>query len=276
MLSFFNQGWVGIVSGILISLVIFLASRRRAVPKAAISSSHELTWNNVPGLPKGFELNFNGKQIPRISRGLCRFWNDGSDTLSGELVPLNDKLRLVIPDGEFLLAGTPKVSNAINQCEAQIDETDRRIVHFKFDYLDPKDGAVIGFLHSSTTAIPKLMGTIKGHKIKISEDFRNAQGQFLGPKARRIFKFLPVGLIIVGAMFVITAALPERYLTFETQRTATDAAPLTQAKPHLDRTVFLIVGATYIIGAGVIFWTTRRKHPKSLDFGKAISPVKKK
>lgn len=268
MIDFLNQGWVGIAIGVMASVVTYLLSRRRAVPKATIVASHELTWNDSTDLPEGFELTFLNKKIPHICRGLVRFWNGGNETLQGSSVPSHDRIRLTISDGEFLVVGLPKASNPVNLCQFEVDPQDPKTAYFTFDFLDPNEGAVLGFLHTSKTAAPELKGTIKGHKIQILEHrIQSKARQRMNRRVRMFKKGLPIGLILAGVLLFGLAILPkESFERFAILSEKTRAERLHDSDVAI-RLGGMLGGASYILIGGVYLWARRRKHPKSLDFG---------
>jgi len=250
---------------VVIALIAYYAGQRRPRPRAAITASHELTWANSHKLPTGFELKFLGRDIPHISRGLLRFWNAGSETLSKDLVPPQDKIRLCLTDGEFLLAGITRVSNPVNECRASIDVADPKAINFEFDFLDPGQGAVVGFLHTSSTAIPTLRGTIKGHKIQLvqSSDPTSRQSKFRRrfSSFERTFAWVS---IVVGAISIALIALPNEYLL---SWRVTSNRPISSdlLGAVLDKTFFAILGSTYLLLGAILLWRRRRRFPKSLE-----------
>jgi hypothetical protein len=263
--GFFNQGWVGIAIGSILSIGTYIKSMRRAAPKVTINASHELTWADSIDLPPGLELKFRNKSIPHIARGVVRFWNGGNETLEGNLVPKQDKLSLTIPDGEFLLVAIPKTTNSANKCEIQIDANDKRVAYFNFDFLDPDEGAVIGFLHSSKTAAPEFKGTIKGHKIKILEQkIQSKARQRLYQRFQSIKKFIPYPLLLSGSVLLAASLLPnESLLALRTflRPNAENIKEFGQA----GRSIYAIAGFGYLVFGVSLIWKKRKKHPKSLD-----------
>lgn len=265
--GFLNQGWVGIAIGTIVSLGTYIKSMRRAAPKATIHASHELTWVDSIDLPPGLELKFREKSIPHIARGVIRFWNGGNETLEGNLVPQQDRLKLTIPDGEFLLVAIPKTTNPANKCEIQIDAIDKRVANFSFDFLDPGEGTVIGVLHSSKTAAPELKGTIKGHKIKILEQkIQTKARQRLNQRFELLKQYTPYPFLLAGIILLAAPILTnESLLTLLIPKAET-----TQEYRQADPLVYALVGLSYFLIGASLIWTKRRKHPKSLDY-----PVKK-
>lgn len=271
MIDFLNQGWVSLTVGLVVAAIAFFAARRRADPKATIQAFHELTWNKSHQLPVGFELKFRNKTIPCISRGIFRFWNAGSETLSHDLVPQHDRLRLVIPDGEFLAAVIARESNNVNRFKVEIDSKNSRVVNVSFDFLDPSEGATVGFLHSSSTATPILSGTIKGHKIKIIDhSVTGEKNPGISRIKRHLSRTLPIPIIAAGFFLLGITAIPAQYIT--SLRSAikwNESFSTSQAKEPIATLYLAVGGASYILLGGAILWRRRRKHPKSLDWPKA-------
>ena len=263
MLSFFNQGWVGIAIGCALGLILFFLGRRRAVPRVSITASHELTWGNSPNVPPGFALQFRGKNIDRVSRGVFRFWNDGSDTLTSDLISKHDPLKLVLEDGEFLLAGVTRETNKTNQFTVSIDPADPKIVNFTFDYVDPKEGVAIGFLHSSNVSMPKFSGTIKGHKPKVLLNKRS-KVRPLARSKRRIVKVLPWVMVGLGAMTLAMVLAPPSWPFSVTNMLAASSKP-TNLDEIFIRSMLWVISLTYGGLGCVTLWRITQRHPKSLD-----------
>jgi hypothetical protein len=269
MIDFLNQGWVGVLIGSLFSLASLYYGFRRAVPKATIEASHELTWGNSPKLPSGFELTFHGQKIPTISRGVLRIWNSGNETLGGELVPSHDQLRIEIPDGEFLLVATIKETNPVNKFTIEIDAQDPKVAILEFDFLDPTDGVVVAFLHSSMQAVPKIKGTIKGHKLKLVAEIVRNKKKSAPELVKKLRRFLPIFVILIGLTFIIFGLLSqETVLDFENFLKSIFRLLDKDVVADTQKITYGIVGISYIVLGSVTLWKRKRKHPKSLDWGK--------
>jgi LPXTG-motif cell wall-anchored protein len=269
MIDFLNQGWVGIVIGSLFSLASLYYGFRRAAPKATIEASHELTWGSSPKLPSGFELTFRGQKIPTISRGISRIWNSGNETLGGELVPAHDQLRIEIPDGEFLLVATLKETNPVNKFTIKIDPKNPKVAFLAFDFLDPTDGVVVAFLHSSMQAVPKIKGTIKGHKLKLVAEIVRNKKKKVPQLIQKLRRFFPIFAILVGLTFTIFSLLPqETVLSFEDFVKST-ARPIKKDVFAVTQNIaYGVVGISYMALGGLALWKRKKKHPKNLDWQK--------
>lgn len=269
MLAFLNQGWVSLLVAVFLSIVTFYAARRRAAPKAVIETSHELTWATSHQLPPGFELKFHGQPIPRISRGILRFWNGGSGTLSGDLIPQQGRLCLKLTDGKFLSTGIPLCSNSVNKFEASVDPNDPQTLHFSFDFLDPGEGAVVAFLHTSTVSTPTLQGSIKGHRINTLDNSASGKiNPLIKRFKRQLFWTIPYSLITVGAVLFAVATLTDDFRLINVRKFLkfNDVPiPAAQIAPP-PRTPLLLGGISYLLIGGGILWVRRRKYPKSLQW----------
>lgn len=269
MIDFLNQGWVGILIGSLFSLASLYYGFRRAVPKATIEASHELTWGNSPKLPSGFELTFQGQKIPTISRGILRIWNSGNETLGGELVPSHDRLRIEIPDGKFLLVATTKETNPVNKFTIKIDAQDPKVAILEFDFLDPTDGAVVAFLHSSKQAVPKIKGTIKGHKLKLVAEIVRNKKKTAPEFVKKFRQFMPIFIIFMGIAFMTFAVLSqETVMDFQNFLRSIFRPVDKDVVAIAQKITYGISGFIYIGLGAFVLWKRKRKHPKSLDWHK--------
>lgn len=266
IVSFLNQGWVGIVIGVALTVAAFFASRKRAKPCAHLIASHELAWAGSPQLPPGIGLQFRTEEIPRIARGVFRFWNSGSEALESQKVSSADPLRLEIPDGKFLLVSIWKTTKDASLFKVEIDEDDPRIARVTFDFIDPKDGVAIGFLHTSTYTFPTLKGTIKGHPIALAKPnsgaLRRAIRRIIGP---RFFRTLSIVMIVIALVFMTASLFSASQLEALRNIVIPDKVLTAQEKAREFRVAMGFAGALYLATGCLILWRSRRGYPKTLE-----------
>lgn len=262
VITFLNQGWVSLIWGVVLTYIGYRLGRRRAAPRALITASRELTWGSLDALPQGIELKFKGRDIPRISRGLIRVWNGGSETLMGTTVAPTDPVRIEIEDGEFLLCQLLKASNPASRCEIQPTSADPKAFTITFDFLDPNDGMLVGFLHTATVAEPELRGTLRGHPFKVERGRTWAYGldRVVLP-FRDLKKRFPFIILAAGVLILSMSLLPESWIG-----KLRNSDVVAQQPNRPSRFFFASAGAAYIGIAGFLIWARRRKYPKSLEF----------
>lgn len=259
VLQFLNQGWLSLVFTAVMTYVGYWLGSRRARPRALIEASHELTWSGSSTIPEGFEVRFSGQPVPRIARGVCRFWNGGSGTLLGDEVAHNDRLRLTIPDGEFLAFGLITQSSAANSCAVERDPADPRSLYLSFEFLDANQGLMVFFLHTSTGAVPRLAGTVRGHRISVVERRRGPQSVVERVrKLRRFTKHAPLAAAVVGVVAMMLALIPAPFSQFPAlDKSATTLIPV--------RVLLASVGVLYLGLGGFAYWIGRKPYPKALN-----------
>lgn len=150
--EFFSQWWVG-ASLAIVSVVLGIVGVFSY--KFGVRSSkpvyQEIALRLIGGdyaLPNGVKVIYNDKTVERLTKLIIVFWNDGSAVLDKNDIAESDPLKLSF-DGEVLDARLLRQTKSVNQFRVTLDETYNNLANITFDYLDPKDGAVIEILHTS-------------------------------------------------------------------------------------------------------------------------------
>lgn len=262
-LDVLSPGWVGsIISlvGIITAAVTYTLTRQRTRFAYCHAGERLLGLLNY-GLPSEVTVQFCGQNIPRLTRTLLVFWNDGEKTIPGEDIVASDPLRLELETEDQVLAATIlKVTREVCHTAVSIDISRKNIVELKFQFLDSGDGAVVEVLHTSKNAHPTLLGTIRG----LPDGFKNL-GPILGRNFVRRSRWpLPaspnrLGWVVVGVGIAI--AVTSQVITGEG---ATNAC--LQTIPV--RFGFTIGAAFYAVLGGILILSTRRRYPKTLHIEK--------
>ncbi|MBD9531258.1 hypothetical protein [Comamonas terrigena] len=115
------------------------------------------------GLPKDVTVQHQGANIPRLTRTLIAFWNNGEKSIVGDDIVATDRLRVRFPDGSQVLAATV-VKQTRDVCQVEASQTLGKPaeVALSFAFLDADDGAIVEILHTSEKSHGKIFGTIKG------------------------------------------------------------------------------------------------------------------
>lgn len=161
-MEIFSQGWVGTAIGaigVALAIIFHLKSRHR--PGLAFAA-HDVSVIGRGGaaFPDDVEVRFGGAVVPQLTSTMVFVWNSGNRTLIGKNVVEADPLRVVLPEGSRVLKCEVGVTNRrfngwrTGPCESGS-------VSVGFDYLDPRDGAVIAVLHTGGLGQCTLVGTLR-------------------------------------------------------------------------------------------------------------------
>ena len=270
--NFFNQGWVGSLIGligiVLGGLGIFSYKISKSIPKPAYQrNSFQLIGKEEDNLPDEVEVTFKGKPVNRLTKTKLIFWNAGTEVVEGSNIVGSDPVSILFPDGTNILSFKilKRTREVNNFCIKRIQDRNN-VLRIDFDYLDPKDGAVVEILHDSENRYPQITGTIKG----ISKCFTDL-GRFYEARpikmkgARRIFigdpKIIFYIAMTIGIGFTLFGILPEEIRQhFEALFTNENGKSLT-ATPEF----FIIFGLFYTAMPASILWSRRKKYPKNLE-----------
>lgn len=160
LFAWLNQGWTGIVVGVLVAYYFY--RKTRIVRKLAFQrQSTRLIGERHPELPGTVLVTYNGHAVERLTKSVVVVWNDGTVSVSKEDLVLTDPLRIEVVDGEILQVEEPTVTRTVNGFQVnRLPETQNALA-VTFDFLDPGDGFRLEFLHTAATD-PKVLGTIRG------------------------------------------------------------------------------------------------------------------
>jgi uncharacterized membrane protein SirB2 len=158
-------------------------------------------------LPNEVAIYFKDKRVPLVTKSIVVLWNSGNTTLLGTHATDHDPLFLSAPSGtEILDARLDIVTRDVNAFKIDFDTKSNRIA-CRFDFLDPKDGAVIIALHTGEADL-NLSGTFRGMPTGLSNRGRMQFQERLTPFRRmlRISKFvLTFILLLVGSLLLYAA-----------------------------------------------------------------------
>jgi len=247
--TFFSQGWVGallgILAGLLIALFFYRASRIGPRPSYQLKALR-LIAKDERALPEEVEILFKGMSVPRLTKTHIIFWNSGRAMLDGKQIVDVDPLRLECSkDAQVLRARIAKATRETNKFEVKINDKSPNEVICRFDYLDVGDGAVIELLHTDEERYPKVQGTIRGVPKGILNwgHFRTSR------RPRRIMLFT---MLIMGVVIIVVGFLSPHF-----------PKPSASAEPF-PVWAYVILGLVYISFPLFTLWTNRRRFPKSL------------
>jgi hypothetical protein len=200
--DFFNQGWIGLLIGVVSIAVAYVLYRRSLLrPSLAFfSSSIQVTGVNSP-LVSGIEIFFRGKKVETVTQSTIIIYNAGNTTIDGDRIVNSDPLRIVTCEGsEILEAAIADVTRKVNSFSIAPSEQQHNEAICAFDYLDTSDGALIKVLHTGGKAT--VAGTVRG-MAKGLTPLGSIPSSF--DRADNILLSIMIGLIVGG--FIVIAIL---------------------------------------------------------------------
>jgi hypothetical protein len=163
MKSVLSENWVGSLIGligILIAIVSWLSSRARSRLASQVNSLQLLGSN--PALPNEIEFLFKGSVVPKVTLSRVAIWNMGNTTLRRDQIIATDPVRITTTEGSIVLeARILKRTRQVNDFSVGLRHGFANEVECQFDYLDPRDGAVVEVIHTGNEQI-NVVGTLRG------------------------------------------------------------------------------------------------------------------
>jgi hypothetical protein len=111
---------------------------------------------------------YDHHQVRRVTQSFIWLWREGRGTVRGTDVVLADPVTINVPKGiRILNVSVAAQTNDTNNVKVVADSLDETRAVVTFDYLDPRQGAVIEVLHTGerpgeTTLSGTIMGVPKG------------------------------------------------------------------------------------------------------------------
>ncbi len=258
-LSFLAPGWVGSLIGLL-GLIGCIATYFLTRQRTCLIFAHtgeRLLGLSSGGLPADISVQYQGEDIPRLTRSVLIFWNSGEKTISREDIAETDPLRFSIGnDGEVLSATVLKSTRDVSNINIKPNTAIPNHVQLDFSFLDPGDGAVVEILHTSKESEPDFLGTVRGLPKGMKNAGRATTATYNNQKPRKILPlklanfvifFMGIASITIGVFGSSEAIDAFLYLGLNGNSTA------------------ILMGIFYTISGGFLVYNFRRKHPKSLQ-----------
>ncbi|QKF73011.1 hypothetical protein AFAEC_0836 [Aliarcobacter faecis] len=266
-LIFINQGWVGIIIGIVMSFLLYKISIRKTIPAYQIHFL-EIIRKNKLELSKDIKILYNDKAVDNLTKIEIVFWNEGKDTLKKENIVSKDLLRFEFSEDTIILnAQIISKTREINQSFIKISEDNQNIAYFGFDYLDNHDGMIFEIIHTGENVYPTIKGSIKGIPEGIQNygnfnftNISNCENKFkcfLFQKKEYLVNFL----MFLFGIFIILIGINENI--FNIFKPYND---LINSSENIKK-IFIIVGIVYTLIPIIfssILWKSRNRFPKKL------------
>lgn len=178
-MNFLSQNWVatlislsGIIIGGIISFIFYKKSIRKAIPVFQYRSDSIIGLNNSSH-KEDISIYYKEKRVNRLSKLYVVFWNAGNQTLRGEDIAGDGKLKLNFEgEGEIVKSNIVKMTRNVNDI-SYIYNSESKVVDFKFDFLDKDDGVIFEFIHTFRNKKPSINGIIKGIPEGVKNDGYN-------------------------------------------------------------------------------------------------------
>lgn len=163
IIKLLNQNWVGVLVGIIGLVTAYFFYRRSLIrPRLVFRSNTVHVVGKNPRFPSKLKIFYGSKEVPKVVKTSVVLWNDGNTTLSTNQITASDPLRIEIHgESELLDVDVSRVSREVNAFTANISPNSPSTIDISFDYLDPKDGALIRILHTKEVDF-NVKGTLRG------------------------------------------------------------------------------------------------------------------
>jgi hypothetical protein len=214
--AFFNQGWVGIVIGTFIAIVVsaYYYRKNRIGPRLVYQTkAYKIIGKDERAIPDDVKIFFKEQQIERLVKNYVIIWNSGYSTFEGKNIIERNPFRAVFND-RILQVTQLKTTRLENMFQAKISSNQNEVI-FYIDYLEPEDGAVFEIYHMGDELFPSMKGSIKGLPQGVINwgeitTFREER-RFKIPKSPILVMILGLGagmmLIVVGLAIILTIYL---------------------------------------------------------------------
>jgi hypothetical protein len=174
-LAFFNQGWVGLVIGLVIGvpgLIIGLLALKSKRPTFSVETRTLISQAST-GF-SGLEVHYAGKLISNLQRVQFVFWNSGREPIHDHDIPELDQLKFQVVGNDV---GTEVLSAKLVACSRQsigavVDQPNPNEVRLRFNNLDHRDACAIEVLSTGTVDHVTWSGKVLGAKtVKVNSGF---------------------------------------------------------------------------------------------------------
>jgi hypothetical protein len=150
VLSFFNQGWVGVLVGAIgIAVALYTIFRRTKGRLLYQQASIRLLDPRRNSLLNNVSVLYGDKKVPRISLTHIAIWNNGRSAVRSTDVSEHRPISLqLVGEGEILEASVP-VKIAEENAPVVTIGTERQSLSLNFSFLNPGDGIIVRMIHTS-------------------------------------------------------------------------------------------------------------------------------
>jgi len=161
---YLNPGWIGVFLGAIgVAFGIYQIVRRTGPQLKYQYMNQSLIEAGGGLLPNEIVVQYDGKQVPRVSRSQIIIWNAGLTAVRGEDVIPDHLINFVFGgNAQILKVEITRYTRNANKSFVSVDNQDRKRFIYTFSFLDRNDGVLIRILHTGDNTQPKCLGTIIG------------------------------------------------------------------------------------------------------------------
>lgn len=148
-----------------IALIIQIKDKKRRAIYYTITST-VLVDNEVSQI-KGIKILYQDKEIDTIAISKIKIWNGGNEILEETDFYPDNKLKIVVPEKQKILA-TTIIDETDDTCKMQVQISKPKECEavLSFYCLEPHQGAIINVYHTNVNEEEtKIIGKIKGGKV---------------------------------------------------------------------------------------------------------------
>jgi hypothetical protein len=252
-----SPGWIGTLIGIIgliIALATYLLTRKRTILSYG-TQGISLIGTSDAKLSGDLTVQYKGIDVPRLTKSIIVFWNEGENTINSDDIVPTDLLYIDVgKNSKILSISTAKSSRLVTQIECQNDVNDNSKARLNFEFLDPQDGGVIEVLHTGENKIIKLSGTIKG----LPSGIKN-HGMIISMLPSVKLPYLNANINIFGFIFILIGTL---VILANFYPNVADID--TKISSFFPKFSYVTKGFFIIIFGIFITWFFRRRYPKAL------------
>jgi hypothetical protein len=257
-------GWVGSLiglAGLVAAVAIYFFTRQRTV-LAYQARGQRLLGHATSGLPPEVTVQYEGREISKLTRSILTLWNAGEKTIAGSDIVEGDRLRLLLGDGsEILSAEIIQQSRAAIRSSVHLPKRPTDRATMEFDFLDHNDGFVVEVLHTGKEILPLVQGTIRGmpaglRRVPTNFDAFLVPSVWMPSKLSRSVQILSRSVIVICLLFGIGLSGILIFAPSLFQKAVETQPPA--------RLLATLLALTYLgLGCAMLYLSWRR-YPKSL------------
>ncbi|MED1406965.1 hypothetical protein P4U07_30230 [Bacillus mycoides] len=263
--SFFNQGWVGSLIGIIGILIAIVTYRKSKIGQRLVyQSSATRIIGKSRNTPEEIQIYFRGNEVPRVIKTNLVIWNSGNETIKSSHVTKEDPLRIQIEESESIISyRILKETRHTNKVNLVLDK--KNVLLFNFDYLDPNDGVRVEILHTDDINPVVFKGTVIGMK----QDIKSWNTERGVKKGKGIFSFLRkswANKIALATSFSLGACLCLMVITYWFYPDVYhELNNIYKGKSNgVTQSIVFMMGIVYMYMPLYFFSLTRKRFPKEL------------
>ena len=139
-------------------------------------------------------MTFGHQPVRMLAKTTIVLWNAGTEALRGEDIVEKDRVRFSIADGRVLNHRVVQTTTPATEVRLEVGEASNELA-FRYNYLNPNDGAVVEILHDGTKV------TIAGTSKALKDGPENWGTMLLARTPKRtwfLVRALPLLIVITG------------------------------------------------------------------------------